>query len=245
MTCQYTGRVFTQHCDVQEHRVKNELRPIDFFMASFPKEQLKFMVEHTSASLTSCGKAPTTTGEILKWFGVTMLMTRFEFGCRASLWSEESGSKYVPAANLGTRTGMSREQYDTIQQHMAWSFQPRQRPEGMSSETHRWMLVDGFVTRFNDHRKKYFMPTFIICVDESISRWYGLGGHWINMGLPMYVAIDRKPEDGCEIQNACCGKTGIMMQLRLVRTQAGERAVQRGQQQQQQEDAGAVADENG
>ena len=214
-------------------------------MASFPKEQLKFMLEQTTASLQMAGKSPTSIGEILKCFGVTLLMTRFEFGGRHTLWSENNGSKYVPSANIGTRTGMSRERYDQLQQHMSWSFQPSHRPEGMSSESHRWMLVDGFVQCFNDHRKKHFMPGSTICVDESISRWYGLGGHWINMGLPAYIAFDQKPEDGCEIQNACCGKTGIMMQLRLVRTAKGEEAVQQQQRQQDHEAGGAVADDNG
>ena len=32
----------------------------------------------------------------------------------------------------------------------------------------------------------------MICVDESISRWYGQGGDWIDFGLPHYVAIVRK-----------------------------------------------------
>ena len=90
----------------------------------------------------------------------------------------------------------------------------------MSSENYRWMLVSDFVDRYNRHRARFFNPSSKICVDESISRWYGLGGHWINIGLPMYVAMDRKPEDGCEIQNACCGKSGIMMQLWLVKTAA-------------------------
>ena len=88
------------------------------------------------------------------------------------------------------------------------------------------------------------MPASTICVDESISRWYGLGGHWINMGLPAYIAFDRKPEDGCEIQNASCGRTGILMQLRLVRTARGEHAVQQ-EQQQDHAAGGAVADDNG
>jgi hypothetical protein len=52
---------------------------------------------------------------------------------------------------------------------------------------------------------------------ESLSKWYGLGGSWINMGLPHYIAIDRKPEDGCDIQNAACGCSGVMMQLKLVK----------------------------
>ena len=38
----------------------------------------------------------------------------------------------------------------------------------------------------------------------------------------MYVAIDRKPENGCEIQNACDGQSGIMMRLKIVKTAAAE-----------------------
>jgi Transposase IS4 len=52
-------------------------------------------------------------------------------------------------------------------------------------------------------------------------RWYGAGG--VNNGLPHYVTIDRKPENGCEIQNAACGKTGIMMELHVVKGPAEER----------------------
>ena len=55
-------------------------------------------------------------------------------------------------------------------------------------------------------------------MDESISRWYGLGGSWINLGLPHCVAMDRKPEHGCGIQNACDGMCGIMMRLKLVKS---------------------------
>ena len=79
------------------------------------------------------------------------------------------------------------------------------------------MLVDNFVSNFNRHRAATFVPSHLVCVDESISRWYGLGGHWINMGLPTYVAIDRKPENGCEIQDAACGVSGVMLQLKIVK----------------------------
>jgi hypothetical protein len=59
-------------------------------------------------------------------------------------------------------------------------------------------------------------------VDESISCWYGLGGHWINIGLRQYVAIDRKPENGCEIQNCGDGRSGVMMHLKIVETAESE-----------------------
>jgi hypothetical protein len=91
---------------------------------------------------------------------------------------------------------------------------------GVTSEQHRWMLVDDFVLNFNSHHESQVVPSWVLCVDESISRWYGQGGDWINLGLPMYVAIDRKPENGCEIQDVACGMSGIMMRLRLVKTAA-------------------------
>ena len=62
--------------------------------------------------------------------------------------------------------------------------------------------MDVFVKRSNDYRAENFIPSEIICVDESISRWYGQGSGWINTGLPYYVEIDRKPEHGCEIQDS-------------------------------------------
>ena len=40
----------------------------------------------------------------------------------------------------------------------------------------------------------------------------------------MYVAIERKPENGCEIQTACCGESGIMLRLKLVKTAEEENA---------------------
>ena len=84
--------------------------------------------------------------------------------------------------------------------------------------------MEDFTDNFNSHRKKYVKPSHTLCVDESISRWYGLGGHWINMGLPMYISLDRKPEDGAEIQNCCDGHSNIMLRLKLVKS-AEEAAV--------------------
>jgi hypothetical protein len=65
-------------------------------------------------------------------------------------------------------------------------------------------------------------PAESICVDESISRWYGQGGHWIDLGLAHHVAIDRKLENGCEIQNTSCKRSGIMLRLQLVTTAEDE-----------------------
>ena len=211
--CQYTDREFTPGCDPE-----SKIEAIEFFMALFPKEQLKMMVEKTSEKLQSNGHPKLTKGELLKWFGVLLLITRYEFGERKELWNTEARCKFIPAPNFGERTGMTRDRFHAIFRYMVWSVQPKVRPDGMSSEAYRWLLVEDFVENFNQHRASFFSPGWQICVDESISRWYGLGGHWINIGLPMYVAMDRKPEDGLEIQNACCAYSGVMFQIKLVKT---------------------------
>ena len=193
------------------------LSRLDYFLMMFPPIQLENMIRLTNISLLRVNERMTTKGELLKLIGVMILVTKFEFTSRATLWSNTAPSKYVPEPSFG-KTGMSRPRFDVLMRHLVYSEQPATRPPGMSHEKYRWLLVDGFVEAFNTYREVYFSPTDIVCVDESISRWYGQGGHWINLGLPMYIAIDRKPENGCEIQNACCGRSGIMMRLKLVKT---------------------------
>ena len=55
----------------------------------------------------------------------------------------------------------------------------------MSSEVYRWRLVGDFEKKPNNHREAMFTPSTMIYVDKSLSRWYGIGGEWINSGLPM------------------------------------------------------------
>ena len=82
----------------------------------------------------------------------------------------------------------------------------------------RWGPVVDFVNAINDHRRKKVIPCETICVDESMSRWYGIGGSWISKGLPHYVALDRKPENGCELKTAACGRSGIILRIEIVRS---------------------------
>ena len=123
-----------------------------------------------------------------------LLVTRFEFGSRASLWSNTTTNKYIPAPSFGL-TGMPQKWFNDLWMCIRFSDQPCNCPSEMTSEQY--------------------------C---SMSQWYGQGGHWINHGLPMYVAIDRKPENGCEIQNAACGHSGVMIRLKVVKTAEEENA---------------------
>jgi Transposase IS4 len=197
------------------------------FLLMFPPNYLVEIVNLTNQQLTIASEKTTTKGEIVKFFGVILLITRFEFNSRSDLWSSKPINKYIPSPDFG-KTGMPRKRFDTLWRYIRWSDQPKDRPDDMSSEQYRWLLVDGFVDAFNKYRSETFSPSESICVDESMSRWYGQGGDWINHGLPMYVAIDRKPENGCEIQSATCGVSGIMIQLLLVKTAVEQERISEG-----------------
>ena len=90
------------------------------------------------------------------------------------------------------------------------------RGEGTSHEAHWWKLFGKFIIHFNEYHTQLFSALDIICADESISWWYGQGGHWINLGFPMYVIMDRNMENGSEIHNSECGRVEIVMWLRTV-----------------------------
>ena len=57
----------------------------------------------------------------------------------------------------------------------------------------------------------------LICICESISWCYGHGFDWINLGFPMYVAIDWKPNNGADIKDTACGVSGIFIRFKIVK----------------------------
>ena len=70
----------------------------------------------------------------------------------------------------------------------------------------------------NSASQPFLRPREFALMNQCRVGSYGKGGHWINHSLPMFVAIDRKPENGCEIRCASCGESGIMLCLKLVKT---------------------------
>ena len=186
------------------------MNPYDCFMWMFPNTYLGKIVEITSHELEQKVRRRTTGGEILRFFGIIILMTRMKFSSRRSLWSRDRISKYVPSPELGKV--MNRQRFEDLVQCVTFSH----ASERGTPYNNRWTLVNGFLDAINDHMLAQFTPSHMICVDESMSRWYGLGGEWSQVGLPHYVSIDRKPENGCEIKSAACGKSGILIRLELV-----------------------------
>lgn len=199
-----------------------ERKAAEYFYGMFPMGHLPKIVALTNVELLANHFRETTAGEILRFFGVLILISRFEFGdTRRNLWKKEADSKYIPAPNLGR--AMSRRRFEEVFKCIRYSAQPiGLHGSGLSSAEYRWALMNDFLRAINEHRERTVTPSETICVDESMVRWYGLGGNWIDKGLPMYISIDRKPENGCELQTAACGTSGIMLRMEVVTTAEDE-----------------------
>ncbi len=115
------------------------------------------------------------------------------------------------------RTGMIQTRFEASWRNTIFSQQPNTHPLHMSYAQHCWQLVGNFINKINSHWSRFYYPSDLICVDKSFSWFCGYGGYWIRKGLPMYIVIDRNPENGCEIQNACDACSRIMMQHKVVK----------------------------
>jgi hypothetical protein len=86
---------------------------LDFFLLMFPNDQLTEMLSLTNRELRKRGAPDLTVTKLLKFFGIPILSTRFEFGSRSGLWSRTAPSKYWPAPAFG-KCGMPRHHFDIL-----------------------------------------------------------------------------------------------------------------------------------
>jgi hypothetical protein len=57
------------------------------FLLMFPPKQLSGMVHWTNVQLNKASMKETTASEVLKFFGILIRLTKFEFTTTASLWN--------------------------------------------------------------------------------------------------------------------------------------------------------------
>jgi Transposase IS4 len=123
-----------------------------------PGASLKRILAETNKKLVSREASTMDLPELFRFFGIFILITRFQFEKRHDLWSVLTGSQYVPAPNSGS-TGMSRNRFDEIWSVIMFSAHEPEILEGMSSPDFRWTMVNDFVMDYNRHRRAKFRPS--------------------------------------------------------------------------------------
>ena len=158
-----------------------DLSPFDFFISMSLMKHLEVIKSLTNARLEKRNLQSVTTGELLRLFGLLILLTRFIVSAHRDLW--KTSLKYSPTLDFGKI--MSRKGLNLFYATYASVTFPSTKIQFWQS---RWSLFRGFMKAINDHRQSYVYQSDHLCVDKSISQWYGLGEDWTKMGLPHHVA---------------------------------------------------------
>ena len=87
------------------------------------------------------------------------------------------------------------------------------------------MLVNNFIDNINKYRSRTFDPSNHLKADETVIRWYGVGGTFVDTGLPMCLALECKPDNGGKIQNLADVASGIMLHLKVVKLAKEEKVI--------------------
>ena len=61
--------------------------------------------------------------------------------------------------------------------------------------------------------------------DKTVIQWYGVGSAFVDAGLPMYFALECKPDNGGKIQNLADIPLEIMLWLKIVKSVAKEKTL--------------------
>ena len=87
--------------------------------------------------LEAKGHEDITKGELVKFFRIIILGSRYKFGSRRDLWATTSVLRFVDEPNFGSRTCMRRGRFDEIWYCIQFSECPEERHPGITSMSHR------------------------------------------------------------------------------------------------------------
>ncbi len=100
---------------------------------------------------------------------------------------------------------MSRRHFEAILKHLKLTTSP---PPAFK---HPFHPVNNLIDALNKHTKACFSPSWVSCLDKSMSVWTNM---WT---CPGWMFIPQHPHPmGIENHSICCGVSGIMFAIKLV-----------------------------
>jgi len=188
-------------------------KPIDYWNLMMP-DIIDKVVNWSNDALRRDRRArvqPFSKHEIVKWIGICFAMTMQPVRTRRNYWATMD-TRLFPAPRFGERFGMGATRFDLITKFIC--FHNPILEEVANPDP--WLRIRYFVDSFNMARYKFVMPGWALVIDESTTKWRGLGD-WYDLGMPHITKIPRKPEPiGLEIKDMCDGTSHIMLHLEIM-----------------------------
>lgn len=142
---------------IREGTLPDSASLYDLFLSMFPVDYLSKLVRWTNFKLQKKRIAGTTSGEVLKFFGALILMTRTKFGARRELWRSRSASKYLPLHDFSKV--ISRNRFELLLSNLSFCTPfERTATDRSAVEREKWKCIEPFIESFNRHRLQHVNP---------------------------------------------------------------------------------------
>lgn len=177
-----------------------ELNLEQLFELLFPVDYVKDVIIH---KINETIKPTTTYGEFLRWLGLWLLMSTTRGSHRREFWNTLPVSHFKGAPfRLGEY--MDRNRFEEILKAIRYTNMTTNRPD-------KFFEVRQLQDEWNKNMTKNFIPSWVSCLDESMSMWTN------PFSCPGFMYVPRKPHPfGNEYHSVCCGETQVMWQVELV-----------------------------
>lgn len=179
----------------------SERSPLIIFKTMLPTLYFEGVVlRETNKALLEAGKNALSAPEWWKYIGLRIAMAKFP-GLRLAEFWRETETFLRPALKFGKF--MPRDRFEEITSNLIFV--------SGSSVDDPLFPVRTMFTAFNTNMRHSFSPSWIVCVDESMSKWTN------KHTIPNWVFIPRKPcPSGQEWHDAACGLSNVIFALEAV-----------------------------
>ena len=173
---------------------------VQLFVGLFPANLLDTMVTEMNKNISG---DPITYGKLLKWIGLWVLMSTVDGSDRRSFWSTRDIDIFH-GAPFRLTAFMSRNRFENILNNLVYN---AVNPPDFRD---RFWEVRWMISCWNENMSKQFIPSWINCIDESMSKWVN------EFTCPGFMFIPRKPWPfGNEYHDACCAESDIIWSVDL------------------------------
>ena len=197
----------SEHKASMKGKTEPEIKSMTFlsmFLYWFPIDYLmEVLLVQTNERLEKVGRR-LTLGELLRWIGLWYYMATFKGYNRSDYFSSRPIDDF-DGAPVRLNQWMSRNRFQQVLNCLFLTDRP------VPAYIDKFFYVRQLIDAWNSNMNSKFHPSWISCLDESMSSWLN---RWT---CPGWVFCPRKPHPfGNEYHTICCGESGIMFQIEMV-----------------------------
>jgi hypothetical protein len=176
---------------------------LDWFLKFLPVDYINsVLIPETNNHLSG---APLDFPEFLRFIGLLFLMATLNSGVDRRSFFEDTEPSEFEGAPFRLMKYMTKNRFESIMQSLRYTDIPSPQVPDKFHE------IRPLITSFNKHMSETFKPSWISCLDESMSTWTS---RWT---CPGWMYVPRKPHPvGNEYHSICCGESGIMYAIEIV-----------------------------